>query len=330
MPHALGVDATAQAVYTAMVDDPSSGVEALAERLGVGETEIREALDTLVEMALLRRSREQADKLIPVPPAVGLQYLMQRQEEELAARRQAIEETRATAARLIAEQAAPSSSAEAVSRDTEHLIGADAIQDRLDALVAGATVEVLSLVPGGAVPAEALDAAKAADTITLRRGVKCRIVYQDAIRNDPPTLAYGLWLAENGAEVRTTPILPQRLLLADRRAALVPLDPTDPWAGRVHTTNPGLIDQLVALFEQVWGTAAPLAEPRPVDLATGLTTVERSLLQLLASGVTDEAAAKRLGISTRTVRRIMADLMDRLGAGSRFEAGIKAAQRGWL
>lgn len=46
--------------------------------------------------------------------------------------------------------------------------------------------------------------------------------------------------------------------------------------------------------------------------------------------MTDENAGKRLGISLRTVRRQMASLMERLNASSRFEAGLKAAQSGWL
>ena len=50
----------------------------------------------------------------------------------------------------------------------------------------------------------------------------------------------------------------------------------------------------------------------------------------MAAGVTDEAAANRLGVSLRTVRRRVADLMERLDASSRFEAGLKAGRRGWL
>jgi DNA-binding NarL/FixJ family response regulator len=53
-------------------------------------------------------------------------------------------------------------------------------------------------------------------------------------------------------------------------------------------------------------------------------------LKLPAQGLTDEAAAARLGVSHRTARRMMAELMERLGARSRFEAGLRAAQRGWL
>lgn len=51
---------------------------------------------------------------------------------------------------------------------------------------------------------------------------------------------------------------------------------------------------------------------------------------MLAAGLTDEVAGRRLGISARSVRRQMAGLMERLGASSRFEAGLRAAQRGWL
>ncbi|MFB6613075.1 hypothetical protein ACFCV9_02420 [Streptomyces sp. NPDC056367] len=46
--------------------------------------------------------------------------------------------------------------------------------------------------------------------------------------------------------------------------------------------------------------------------------------------MTDEAAGKPLGVSLRTVRRQMSALMERLNASSRFEAGLKAAQQGWL
>jgi DNA-binding NarL/FixJ family response regulator len=57
---------------------------------------------------------------------------------------------------------------------------------------------------------------------------------------------------------------------------------------------------------------------------------ERAVLRMLAQGYTDEAIAKRLGVSPRTARRIAANLMERLDARSRFEAGVHAVQDGWL
>ena len=69
----------------------------------------------------------------------------------------------------------------------------------------------------------------------------------------------------------------------------------------------------------------------PDDSQTpGPTIMESRLLVLLARGLTDDAAARRLNISVRTERRMMANLMRRLAATSRFEAGAKAVQRGWI
>ncbi len=84
-----------------------------------------------------------------------------------------------------------------------------------------------------------------------------------------------------------------------------------------------------ALFDQLWATATPFGSTVAVD-EQGLTTAERTLLELAAAGHTDEAAGRKLGISARTVKRQMADLMARLNAESRFQAGVRAAHRGWL
>jgi DNA-binding CsgD family transcriptional regulator len=55
---------------------------------------------------------------------------------------------------------------------------------------------------------------------------------------------------------------------------------------------------------------------------------ELELLALLAAGLTDGSVAARLGVSERTVRRTMAATMLRLGARSRFQAGLLAAHLG--
>lgn len=51
---------------------------------------------------------------------------------------------------------------------------------------------------------------------------------------------------------------------------------------------------------------------------------------LLALGLKDEAVVKRLAISHRTYRRRVRHLMDKLGARSRFEAGVLAERAGWV
>jgi DNA-binding CsgD family transcriptional regulator len=90
-----------------------------------------------------------------------------------------------------------------------------------------------------------------------------------------------------------------------------------------------VVTALVALFEKIWSSAAPLGASRGVH-DDGPTNMERELLRLLGQGLTDEAVSKKLGIGLRTTRRMVADLMCRLDARSRFEAGANAVDRGWL
>ena len=54
------------------------------------------------------------------------------------------------------------------------------------------------------------------------------------------------------------------------------------------------------------------------------------MLDLLQMGMKDESIARQLGVSLRTVRRRIADLMDDLGASTRFQAGAEAARRDLL
>lgn len=54
------------------------------------------------------------------------------------------------------------------------------------------------------------------------------------------------------------------------------------------------------------------------------------MLSVLATGAKDEVAACRLGLSVRNLRRRIAVRLDRLGVSSRFEAGVRAAEPGWV
>ncbi|MEV0402233.1 LuxR C-terminal-related transcriptional regulator [Actinoallomurus sp. NPDC050550] len=73
--------------------------------------------------------------------------------------------------------------------------------------------------------------------------------------------------------------------------------------------------------------AAPLAA---TTRTSPLTEDDRRLLDLLLAGMKDDAIARQLGLSTRTMRRRMKNLLDLLGADNRFQAGTQAVRRGWL
>jgi DNA-binding CsgD family transcriptional regulator len=61
-----------------------------------------------------------------------------------------------------------------------------------------------------------------------------------------------------------------------------------------------------------------------------LTLREGKILKLMAEGSTDEEIVQRLGISRRTLRRVNATLMTKLGATNRPHAVALAGQRGFL
>jgi len=74
--------------------------------------------------------------------------------------------------------------------------------------------------------------------------------------------------------------------------------------------------------------AGPDVVPEEDD--TEVSAEDRALLQLLNAGLKDEAIARQLDMSQRTLRRRVADLTHRLGATSRFQTGTQAMRRGWV
>lgn len=324
----FGLDAEVQEVYRTLLSMPSAGPSELAESLALPEATVRSALDALLDAELLRESREHVGRLRAVDPEVGLDLLLRRQEAKLAREQQELAKRREAAARAVAEFA------ELRPKDgrdgTRRLIGVDAIQAQIEILSKNVVGEMHTVTAGTALTAEMLEAARPLDEDVLGRGVAVHVLYQSSVRNDPGGNAHARWLTDLGGQVRTAPLLPPPMLVYDRTVALVLIDPAERSRGAVCTREPGVVGYLLALFAQTWDSAVPLGADVSEDPSTGLSRTEQELLKLLAGGMTDERAAARLGVSLSTVRRQMAGLMERLGASSRFEAGLRAAQRGWI
>lgn len=322
----LGLDALSESVYRVLLLHSADGPEEIAERLARGVPDVLAALERLADLALVRPPGA-TRRWRAVNPEAGLAALLSRQEAEASRRQAELEHSRGAMAGLIAEYARANGQSHASG--VEMLTTLEDVRDRLEQLAADAMAEVLSFAPGGPQPAAVMEASRALDQQSLQRGVRMRTVYLDSVRNDQATVQYAQWLNELGGTVRTVPALPLRMIIADSAVAVVPLDPEAPGKGAVLLRSPGVLAALRALFEQVWETAKPLGEESQRD-ASGLTDQERQLLRLLADGLTDERAAQRLGVSLRTVRRMMSTLMTRMDSRSRFQAGIKAAALGWL
>ncbi|MEU6891566.1 helix-turn-helix transcriptional regulator [Streptomyces sp. NPDC046557] len=327
MDEVFELDQQALGVYRAILFHREHDPEKLAELLDSTAEEVQRALDKLAQLSLLASSREAPGRLRPVNPSLGLKVLLQREQRELASRQQRIEQSRAALAALAAEYTASNWSG--TLDGTEHLDSVDDIRIRLESLSESCTREALAFHPVNTVTKESIEAGRPLNERALARGVRFRTIYLDSVANDRVTKSHAQWMAERNCEVRTSPTLPMRLLIVDTTAAIVAGLPGQARPSALLFSSEPVVLAMRALFEAYWEHSSSFDNPGETG-AVGLTPQERKLLRLLATGLTDEAVARALGIGVRTERRMVADLMDRLGASSRFEAGVLAARREWI
>ncbi|MFC9976595.1 LuxR C-terminal-related transcriptional regulator [Spirillospora sp. NPDC127200] len=131
-----------------------------------------------------------------------------------------------------------------------------------------------------------------------------------------------------GEQARMLEDPPMKLVVADDDLAVVTLQAEGNANVVALLIGPSsLFSALTSTFETLWKLAVPVS-------TAGVDALDddrdRIILTLMASGATDEAIARRLDLSRRTVVRRVAVLLDRLGATTRFQAGVQAARKGWL
>jgi DNA-binding CsgD family transcriptional regulator len=314
----LGLDETATAVYHALLA-AVSGPADISVVTGLPEGDIRSALGALAGLNLVRPPLGTSGGWRPIRPELGFAALLQEQEAALAALRAAVAAADATWSAGLQYPAGP----------------VERVEDWRDALTqanrlaAHAAAECLQVMPAEPEPLALLHADLARYKTAVTRGARIRTLHHDSTRSDPVALAYARRAALAGAEVRTAAILPLPMVVCDGQVALIQAGPGRHEAA-LCIREPSIVAMLGAVFDNAWETAAPLNTRITPDKSTGLTPGEQELLRLLAGGATDAAASSRLGVSVSTVRRQMKDLMTRLQATSRFQAGVNAAQRAWL
>lgn len=157
---------------------------------------------------------------------------------------------------------------------------------------------------------------------------RTRKLYSPAVLADEHSREHLSALVDSGATVRiAATALPHETIVIDRRFAI--LAGLDTPGGREYTltTAPTLVGGVYALFEAAWETSADLRTFLRGEQPY-LDTESRTVLRALGSGATDETAARELGMSLRTYRRRVAELLNTLDAGSRFQAGVRAGELG--
>lgn len=317
---ALGLNELEEQVYELLVERASATPPELATALDVAEDHVHGALRELADRGLAVALVGEEERFTASAPEPALDALVFEQERVLATVRAHAQELSARARRA-AEHRRP---AELVAV----VVGKASLNASFEQLQRSAVREVLTF-DRPPYPASGGNVKNELGEQRQREGIVYRTIYDASVLDDPGVLARVTAEVANGEKGRVLAGVPLKLSIADRTMALLPLLHADEW--NEHATlviQPSvLLDSLVALFEALWARAVPFATARE-GLGVDPELVE--VVSLLATGMTDERMARHLGTSDRTVRRRIAAALDALGAKTRFQAGLRAVQAGWI
>ena len=137
-------------------------------------------------------------------------------------------------------------------------------------------------------------------------------------------------LVELGEEARYAHALPMKMIVWDRRIALIPLSIDNQEGPALLVRGSSLLDALCALFDLMWERAEPVAfarsaQPTKLKANMRLSKAAENLIPLLAAGLNDKVITHQGDMSKTTLNRRIAELMQAFDARTRFQLGWRAA-----
>jgi hypothetical protein len=298
----------------------SGGIDATDARIGAGG-ELRAAFALLVDVGLVARSEDGLTWRGVDPAAVQAQVVapLGQQGAELIA------ESAHWAQAFITLSHAWRRSPSAVGGPFAEIRG-ETIGNFLASMVSDAEEELLTAQPQDRRGVKQLGEAGAREIAALRRGVRMRTLYQHAARRGADTRKYVSAVTAEGAEVRTLDEFFNRLIVVDRRIAIIPSHKGLDTA--MVISEPSMVGYLVDMFERHWERARPFTSSE-TSLMRDIAAEQRAMtIRMLLEGRADPAGAKRLGVSPRTYAAYVADLKNEFEVETRFQLGYEMGKRG--
>ncbi len=207
------------------------------------------------------------------------------------------------------------------------ILHASAIDPFIAGLVAECEEEMLTAQPQTGRDPATLAAAAERDTAMLERGTRMRTLYQHSARRSTITHKYVAAVTDRGAEVRTLDEFFNRMIVIDRRVAVIPGKQEDLLTA-IAVREPSVVDYLVDVFERAWERGRPFTN-RETGMLKDIAAEQRAMtIRMLIEGHADPVSAKRLGVSPRTYAGYVADLKGEYEAETRFQLGYTMGQRG--
>ncbi len=299
----------------------SGGLSATDKRIG-RHGELHEAFELLVEVGLVVRSDDETTWRAVDPAAVQARVVapLGQQGADLIA------ESAHWAQTFNALSQTWRRSPSAVGAPFAEIRGLATIGNYLAALASDAREELLTAQPQYRRGIKQLSQAGAHEIEALKRGVRVRTLYQHAARRGADTRRYVASVTAAGAEVRTLDEFFNRLIMFDRRIAVIPSHEGLDVA--MVISEPSTVVYLVDMFERHWERARPFTSSE-TSLMRDIAAEQRAMtIRMLLEGRADPAGAKRLGVSPRTYAGYVADLKNEFEVETRFQLGYEMGKRG--
>jgi sugar-specific transcriptional regulator TrmB len=200
-----------------------------------------------------------------------------------------------------------------------YLHGGDSINAFIQTLMPEADSEILTAQPQAARRIEVMAHVVDTERALLERGVRVLTLYQHSARRSTATREYVAAVVPLGAEVRTQDEFFNRMIVVDRRIAIIPSP--DDLATALAIQEPTIVAYLVDVFMRSWERARPFTS-RDASVAKHIAEEQRAMtMRMLIEGHSDPVSAKRLGVSPRTYAGYVADLKEEFDAETRFQLG---------
>ncbi len=317
----LGFTAAQEELYRVVLRNSGASPAEIARLLALPAKGVREGLGRMAALGLVEL---RGDAVVALPPAQALLRLISEENRRLRSVAEQLESLRQLLPSLSAEHL--SSQAPKGDPVTVELLDNSEVIDLIRVVAPNSSGDLLWLrpdqwrYPDGPV-------ADAWVKEMVRAGRRSRAIYPARVLEEAPEVVRDR--SEAGEHVRILADVPFRLaILGD--AAVVVANRLDGEPVHALVVREKLMMTAARfLFDILWdkAMAVPGLDGRRHDAGAS----DRSmLLDQLAGGAKDEQIARALGLSLRTVRRRVSEVLDELGADSRFQAGVEAVRRGWL
>lgn len=298
---------------------------------GVDPRDVDHAISELLAREFLRV--EERGALGVVPPREAVARYAESTEMRLRIARATAPELESAWRKALGRGGSP------ITSGIDVLTGVEEISSRMSALHLAARERLWWAIDGS--PAGRLLLERAVDDpglLEVRGGVEHRLILDTGLLEMSSAVRVMEDAVERGTAVRMGNGIPISAVVCDDDTAILDISRFDPQgAGSVEVRESGPVLAVASLLERMWRLAAPFGPMRAAaqrkehgESSAPLDERDQAILGLMSAGASDQAIARNIGVSVRTVERRVRYIMEHLGAATRFHAGAQAVRRGWV